>query len=452
MRVFVPFLLSALLPFPIAAQDTKPPLVALTNVTVINGMGGQPSPGMTVLVEGTQIRAVFHTEDESLPAGTESIDLSGHYVIPGMFDTHVHLTRLDQLGGRARVDSELQRLLYSGVTTIRDLAADTRVLAAVKRDQLLGRIIGPDIYYASLMAGHDFIMNDLRVARASVGFQTGEAPWQMIVTSKTDVRTAVARASGTGATAIKLYVGVPAPLLRAITEEAHLQGLQVWAHSVVFPDRPIEVVRAGVDVISHVSWLAWEDRDLDPSKNVPYTHTDRKSPIPTFDHQLVQADSPEMRALIAEIVERGTILDATYSYIRTPTGVMGSSTSIRSKPQHITEIMHALHRAGVPISTGTDYFADESEPFPTVFREIEVLVEHGILTPGEAITAATLNGARAAGIDDTHGTIQPGKTADLVVLAEDPTADIRALRSVVLVFKNGKPYPRTDYKSSPAGE
>lgn len=451
-RVLVAFLLAALLPFPIAAQDSKPPLVALTNVTVINGMGGEPSPGMTVLVEGTQIRAVFRTEDEPLPAGTESINLSEHYVIPGMFDTHVHLTRLDQIGGRARVESELQRLLYSGVTTIRDLAGDTRVLAAVKREQLLGRIIGPDIHYASLMAGHDFIMNDLRVPRASVGFQTGEAPWQMIVTPKTDVRTAVARASGTGATAIKLYVGVPAPVLRAITEEAHLQGLRVWAHSVVFPDRPIEVVRAGVDVISHVSWLAWEDRDLDPSKNVPYTHTDRKSPIPTFDHQLVQADSPEMRALIAEIVERGTILDATYSYVRTATGVMDGSTSIMNKPRPITEIMKALHRAGVPISTGTDYFADESEPFPAVFREIEVLVDEGILTPREAITAATLNGARAAGIEDTHGTIQPGKTADLVVLAEDPTTDIRALRSVVLVIKNGKQYPRTDYKSSTAGE
>ena len=450
-RVCSAFLLSFLLTFSLAAQDPKPALTALTNVTLIDGLGGDPSPGMTVLIEGTAIQAVFRTGDKPVPAGTQAIDLGGHYVIPGMFDTHVHLTNLDLTSGRARVDHELKRLLYSGVTTIRDLAGDTRLLGAVKRELLLGRIIGPDIHYASLMAGHDFMMNDLRVARASAGFRPGQAPWQMVVGPETEVRTAVARASGTGATAIKLYLGIDAPVLRAITEEAHRQGLQVWAHSTVFPLRPMDAVRAGVDVISHVGWLPWEDRDLDPSKNVPYAHTDRKSPIPTYDHQLVQADSPEMKSLIAVMAEHGTTLDATYSYVRTPAGALDGSVSRPARPQHITEIMRAVHRAGIPISTGTDYFAGEAESFPAVFREIEQLVDDGVLTPGEAITAATLNGARAAGIEDTHGTIQPGKAADLVVLAKDPTEDIRALRSVVLVIKNGKQYPRTDFSVHATG-
>jgi imidazolonepropionase-like amidohydrolase len=68
-----------------------------------------------------------------------------------------------------------------------------------------------------------------------------------------------------------------------------------------------------------------------------------------------------------------------------------------------------------------------------------------VLTPLEAITAATLNGARAIGIEQTHGSIEPGKVADVVVLAADPTRDIAALRNVVSVIKGGKIYGRKEY-------
>jgi imidazolonepropionase-like amidohydrolase len=421
-------------PQPPAAE----PVVALANVTVIDGRGGPPQPAMTVLVQGERIVDVRSSAAE-VPDGATVVDLSGHHVVPGFFETHTHLTNRDLAGGRERVDRDLRRLLYAGVTTLRDMAGDTRLLAAVKRDLLLGRIEGPEIHYSALFAGPAFMALDQRVGPASIGYERGTAPWQQTATAGTDVELAVARAAQTGASGIKLYVGIDAPVMRALADAARGHGLQVWAHGTVFPDRPIEVVRAGVDVVSHLCWLVWQDADLDPSTSVPYIHQRPPAdPRPDFDPALVEADSPEMSALFAEMARRGTVLDATYSAYRGPEGG-------RCAPSLMTALASAAHGAGIPLSTGTDWFTEDDDPFPSVTVEIERLVQAGILTPAEAITAATLNGARATGLERTHGTIEAGKVADLVVLRDDPLEDIGAIRSVVTVYKRGRAYPRADY-------
>lgn len=107
-------------------------------------------------------------------------------------------------------------------------------------------------------------------------------------------------------------------------------------------------------------------------------------------------------------------------------------------PELLRETLLAARRAGVRISTGTDYSISDGEPDPTLFREIEYLVETGVLSPLEAISASTLNGARAIGIEESYGTIEPGKIADLVILASDPSDDIAALQQVEAVIKSGR--------------
>lgn len=436
---------------PLGSQEPTGQTIALTNVTVIDGTGGDPKSQMVVLIEGERIGSLFRAGTRPLPPSATVMDFSGHYVLPGLVNTHVHLTRLDQAGGRAHVERELRRMLYGGVTSIRDMNGDSRLLGSVERDLALGRIVGPEVYYAALVAGPDFMAKDPRVARASVGYRPGEAPWQLLVTPDTDPQGAVARASGTGAKGLKYYVGIDGSVMKAMSEAAHRMGLQVWAHGTVFPDRPMEVLRANVDAVSHVGWLAWEDRDLEPSRNVPYTHTPRADPIPRFDPAVVQADSPEMMALFAEMAQRGTVLDATYSavVVRARGGSVGTTPRLAADPLVAVwrSLAIAARRSGVLISTGTDYFTDQSEPFPSVFSEIEHLAAD-VLSPAEAITAATLNGARAIGIEDTHGTIEPGKFADLVVLTDDPTQNIRALRSIVTVIKKGRLYSRSEYEGA----
>lgn len=417
---------------------TPDPVVALANATVIDGRGGPAQPAMTVLMQGGRILGLL-PKGAQLPENAEIVDLDGRYLLPGFFETHTHLTNVDIKSGRSRVDKDLRRLLYAGVTTIRDMAGDARLLAAVDRDLLLERIEGPDIHYSALFAGPAFMALDQRVGRASIGHARGTAPWQQTANADTDIEQAVARAAMTGATGIKLYIGIEAPVMRRLSDEARRRGLQVWAHGVVFPDRPIEVIRAGVDAVSHLCWLAWQDADLDPSTRIPYVHQKPPAdPRPNFDPSLVDPGSPEMSELLAGMARRGTILDATYSVYDGPEGR-------NCAPSLMTGIARAAHRAGVPFSTGTDWFTGDDDPFPSVTVEIERLVDGGVLTPAEAITAATLNGARATGLEKTHGTIETGKVADLVVLAGNPLEDIAAIRSVVTVYKRGRAYPRSAY-------
>ncbi|HEX5262777.1 MAG TPA: amidohydrolase family protein, partial [Phenylobacterium sp.] len=103
-------------------------------------------------------------------------------------------------------------------------------------------------------------------------------------------------------------------------------------------------------------------------------------------------------------------------------------------------------RTGVALSTGTDGFAPASDPWPTVYDEITLLVTKASLTPAQAIHAATEVGARAAAQAKDMGTVAPGKLANLTVFARDPTADIANLKSLELTVKRGRAWPRADFR------
>jgi imidazolonepropionase-like amidohydrolase len=344
------------------------------------------------------------------------LDLRGRWVIPGLIDTHVHLATDPSAGDRRDlVIRRLRNALHGGVTTVRDMAGDGRALAELSRAALVGDIESPAIYYAALAAGPEFF-SDERVVAVSRGVRPGEAPWARAVSPQTDWRQMVAEARGTGATAIKVYAAVSAPVLRPLVREAHRQGLRVWAHATLFPARPSEVVEAGVDAISHASLLAWEGADRLPE----FTERRRVEPPPLGD--------PRIQRLIAEMKRRGTVLDATLF-------VLGDAPpEIR---RWSAEVTRAAWAAGVPVSAGTDSIGvDAPGTPPNIHEELALLVDAGI-PPLAAIAAGTRDGARAIGIQASRGTIAPGKAADLVVLSADPVADIRHTRDIVMVFRNG---------------
>ena len=427
---------------PLAGQASggAPPLEVLQGFTLIDGLGGPPVRDAALAVRGSLIvdagprREVLARSE--LAEAPILVDLGGGFVVPGLIDAHVHLASSPN---RSAAERELRRLLYAGVTTVRDMAGDARALASLARDAGVGEIEGPDIYFAALMAGPSFFF-DPRARTAAAGARAGDVPWLQAITPDTDLVLAVARARGTSATGIKIYADLDAETVRRITDEAHRQGLRVWAHAAVFPARPLEVVTAGVDVVSHACRLAWEAVTEIPARY----HRDR---APPFDAMSV--DAAVFEELFAEMRERGTILDATLAmHARADRARDGDpqATEPLCRTDFARRLVRKAHDEGVSIAAGTDFATPPQAAFPALHDELEELVAHAGLTPLEAIAAATRTAAAAIGIEDTHGTLQPGTVLSFVLLDEDPTLDIGNLRSVREVWKNAERFRRADYR------
>lgn len=413
----------------VAGQSPQASRVALTNVALIDGTGAAARQGMTVLIKGDRIEAVFRSGADTLPPGTRVIDLHGRVVIPGLVNTHFHLPMLGQR--RDSILAGLERMFYSGVTSIREMAGDARISGEIVRAGLLGQRPIPSVYYAVRMAGPTFYARG-GGARSSIGYEPGSAPWAQAVTNGTDIGRAVAMAVGTGAAGLKLYADLDTALVRRLVVEAHRQGLKAWAHGTIFPTGPLEAVRLGIDGLSHACFIFWGLQD-----DVPGTMGERRP----FDPEAVDLNRDPYRTLFREMAAGGIVLDATARNASRNPGAAAAGCG----PGLLRETLLVAHRAGVRISTGTDYSISEGEPDPTLFREIEYLVASGVLSPLEAITAATRNGAMAIGIEDSHGTIEPGKVADLVILAADPSDDVAALQQVEAVVRAGRIHWRQAY-------
>ncbi len=423
-------------PVPFAPPQTGQ--VLYRGATLIDGTGAPPRAHMDVLVEGERIIDVFADDPVKVAKASDAktVDVLGLYLMPGLIDSHVHLATPPN---RRQAEAMLRRDLYGGVTTVRDMADDLRSVGEITRASRVGEIAAPDIYYAALMAGPDFF-TDKRTLMTSAGGQNGQVPWMQSVDASTDVPIAVAMARGTYATAIKLYADMTPEVAAKITAEAHRQHLKVWAHATLYPAKPSEVVDAGVDAISHACLLVRE-----PSAHVPRFAEPR-------DHVNMDAfragDNPVLARLFADMIKRGTILDATvWTYGPPPPG---PSSSPPLTPGGCDDdvggaITGQAYRSGVAISAGTDSVALWDDPWPDLFHELTALHDKAHMPVSAILTSATLIGARAAGQERDMGSIAPGKLANMIVLAKNPLDSLDNLKSVVFTVKRGVTFKRSDF-------
>jgi imidazolonepropionase-like amidohydrolase len=404
-----------------AAADSASRVV-LAGVTLFDGTGHQARPNQTVLIQGERIAAIFPLGSRPLPAGAKVYNLTGRYLIPGLIDSHVHIaTDPSAEDSRVRTERRLRLALLGGVTAVRDMAGDVRALASLQRDALLGEIPSPDIYYAALFAGPPFFA-DPRTHDASRGLIAGQVPWMRAITDTTDIHQAVAEARGTGATAIKLYAELSGALARRITTEAHAQGLKVWAHAALRPARPIDVVEAGVDAVSHANLLALA---IDSARRATALHAPA--------NQSLDIEDAGFDTLLSTMVRHHTIFEPTLLVFADRPPVLRLAGAIARQ----------AHRRGVTIIAGTDTLgaADaDSLTLPNLHRELELLVTLAGLSPAEALESATRDAAAVLGAQSIRGTIEAGKLADLVVVRSDPLLDIRNTRSIQMVMKRGRVY------------
>ncbi len=412
-------------------------LTLYRGATLIDGTGAAQQRDMAILVRGERIEAIAPAAQLAAPAGAKLVDVAGLFVLPGLINSHEHLaTPPDRPWAQAMMEKDV----YGGVTAVRDMADDLRQVADLARASLVGEIPGPDIYYAALMAGPEFF-DDPRTHQTTRGAVAGQVPWMQAVTTATDLPIAVAQAHGTGATAIKIYADLPGDLVDAITLEAHRQGMLVWAHSAVFPASPAQVIDAGVDTVSHTCMMAYQ-----VSPVMPRAYHNR---APVDEARLGAGDNPVIEGLFDDMRRRGTILDATlyvYGEMAADHAAHPAGPAPYCSPALAQRLTNQAWRDGVLISSGTDAFSPIPDPWPSLQDELELLQDKVGMKPAEVLRSATVVGAMTIHRQNEMGTLETGKLANMVFTRQDPTADVRALKTVVLTVKRGAPYWRKDYR------
>lgn len=408
---------------PTVAQETgreppRPRVVVIDSVTVVDVAGARLVPGRRIVIRGDRIVAV--EPQAAPPPDTVDVRLSGRgaYAIPGLVDHHVHLV--------PGMRGALERAARGGVTMVQAMAGDNRTAGEYARAVLAGELAGPVIAYASVVAGPAFF-EDPRFIGSSLGYVPGVAPWAQAISRESDLPLKVAAARGSGAEVLKVYAMADSALVARVTAEAHRQGMRVVAHATVFPARPLDLVAAGVDVLTHAAYLSWQGaatiRDEDAWRR-------RDGPYAT-----VAPDGAVIDAVLAAMRARGTALEPTL-------WVMSRRPEDAEIARWSAAVVARARAAGVPILAGTDGLVDrDSSALPNLHEELRLLVAAG-LTPAEALAAATTVPARVMGRARTHGAVATGFAADLVLLEADPLRDITATTRIRRVVLRGRPLGR----------
>ncbi|MCP9292621.1 amidohydrolase family protein [Gracilimonas sediminicola] len=431
----------------VISQTSSGESFAITNATIIDVERSQQIENRTILIENGIIKSILHSDSVSLEWIERIVDVNGSYIIPGLIDSHVHLFR-----PKNRNDI-LSELLYSGVTAVRDMGGDARMYQSLNQEISKGNLMGPDIYYSANVFGPTFL-KDPRTKFAALGFEPGSAPWMRLITEETDLTRVVIDAKEAGVTGLKVYSNVNPELLLKLSEIARENGLKMWSHSSVFPSRPSDAVKAQVDVLSHSVGMIFE---LEENMPASFNEAIRES-VPLQDFKNTDAIASEFLSLFEEMKSRNVIFEPTLSAWETQERTQVSEISSQNQKENPTKhlsgaaerldpkalndwayrITKTAYQNGVTIAAGTDF----NLSIKWVQDEIILLTESG-LSNIDAIKAATLNNAKAIGIEHTHGSIAVGKTANLVVLSGNPLENIEHIRTVVSVFKNGKEYKKT---------
>ncbi len=431
--------------------------VAIENVTVIDAVNGVRE-GQTVLVEGGMISAVMDAGEAG--GATRTVDGSGRYLIPGLWDFHVHLTYDARL-----TDAMAGLFLNHGITSIRDTGGPLDpVLAAVAPLRADGAT-APRVFYAGPLLDGEFVVYD----------GNGRPPLGI---GNPDVETArlnVARLADAGVDFLKIYEMVTPEVFEVLVEEANARGLPMDGH-VPLSMRARDV-GPRVQSLEHLrnietdcvadgeAWLAERRALLANPDGVPggtlrsSLHNLQRLPaVDAYD----EASCAEVVASMMNTIQVPTLRlnalgvmppferdDWSELLSKLPTDVSeewGAATEANRQGGPMRDLTYGewslflvglMHEAGVPFGAGTDTPIGFAAPGYSLHSELEMLVRAG-LTPLEAIEAATVHPAEFFGLQGEMGTIEAGRVADLVLLSANPLEDITNTRSVEAVVTKGQ--------------
>lgn len=454
-RKIVGLILILLLPALPLAQPTKIPAarpLVLKGATVIDVTGGPSRSNMTVVVERNRIAAIGEADKVQIPRGAQVVDATGKFLIPGLWDMHVHIFNNSFAAGTNDSEIYFPLLLSHGVTGVRDLWTDADDLKLVREWQSgmeRGTTLAPRIAPGSIIV--DGVPTHL--------------PNMLGVTTPDEARRAVRAAKDAGAGFIKVYWHLQPEVYFAIADESKKLGIPFAGH-VPFALSAAEVSDAGQKSIEHLTGLletcTSREDELRKAKNL--------TPPQLADELWKTYDEQKCRVLFARFAKNRTW--------QVPTIVIHRMLALRrekdfqkdarlrfapprereewlkppSRPQQFTletrklrfkkllEAIGIMHKMGVPLLAGTDL----GNPFIfagfSLHDELELFVEAG-LTPLESLQTATLNPAKYLGREVDLGTVESGKLADLILLDANPIESISNIRRINAVVINGRYLP-----------
>ena len=407
------------------AADSNENYILLKNATIIDMVTESGRTG-DLLIKQDKIFDISFKDPIKPPKGAVIYDLSGKYIIPGLIDNHVHITHSTYLDA---VD-EIETALKNGITGVRDMGGDGRMLAQLKRAALIGEIPASDVFFSAIIAGEYFYEKDLRPASVALGANVGNEAWQWTLNDDTDYNNIIAQTKGLGATAIKAYARLELPAFQKTAAEAKRQGLKVWAHASIPPMRPSEIISAGADVISHAgSFIQYEIADDIKDRYDFDTREARNEYRQKLKEIPFSATTPKVKSLLETMKKNETILDATLWLYQ----LEGQPIDLG----YALKVTKMVHEAGIKIGAGTDGLNHDDGSVSNIHLELKLLTQAG-LTPLDALRAATIVNAIGLGQASQIGSIEVNKLANLVILNADPLENIDNSRSVKTVFKRGK--------------
>jgi hypothetical protein len=461
MKKLLALSLLLILPAEFPAQQPRNPQsssLVFTNITVIDMTGAPPKSDMTVVIAGNRIIGLGRTGRVRVPRGAQVIDATGKFLIPGLWDMHVHIKETER---------SLPMFIANGVTGVRNTGGIAADLFRWRAETASGRLLGPRIIACGPVVD-------------------GEHPWHpdhsVIVRNAAEGRAAVFSLKRQGADFIKVYDGVPRDAYFAIAEESGRQRIPFVGH-VPSSVTTMEVSDAGQRSIEHLgtilegsstaelelrNWVspaaqagdfsaiprriaARGNRVLDTYSNERaqslFGHLVRNHTwqVPTllvkkiwaYVDDISRAEDVRFKYVPQSIREEWSPQRQLLYRYRTPDFIVYQKRLF----QREMELVSAMHRASVEFMAGTDVGGAYTYYGFSLHDELALFVEAGF-TPMEALQSATRNPARFLGELNSQGTVARGKLANLVLLEANPLENIFNTRRINAVVLNGRYLPK----------
>jgi imidazolonepropionase-like amidohydrolase len=454
--ILVVILLVWAMPVTLAGQST----VAIVGATLIDGTGAAPVPDAVVVTRRDSIVCAGPRRRCPVPSGARRIDSRGTWIIPGLIDAHVHFSQTGWFDGRpdaadvrdqfpyATVEADLEAhpdrffrsYLCSGVTSVFDVGGYPWTWEL--RDRFANNPSAPRIAAAGpLLSTIDFWLN-----------LPGQQQF-IYMANDSVVREAIRTHAAFHSDAVKLwYIMPPEPpdtvriqgLVRVIGEESHRQHLPFIVHATGLWEAK-DAIRAGADVLVHSVFdkpVDDEFLELARSHHIVYIPTltvgegyieAGKGTVDGHLYPLVCADSVS-RKLVASGSPK---LQHGKAWWTDTAAIKATARELATGEANAKRVQDA----GITLAVGTDAGNPGTLHGPSIYRELQLTADAG-LSPMEVLVAATRNGAMAMGRERQVGTVEAGKSADLVALDADPLADVRNYQRVRWVMKGGVLFKR----------